>query len=221
MAKGKKNDLKKLQKELQESAHKIWLAGLGALSAAGETGSRVFQQLVEKGEGVEGESRARFQETREQVEETLGQARERIDARLKEAKTRVEGTVDDVLKKVDERFTEALHRFGVPTREEIQSLTQRVEELTRKVEQLHGKPTRKAAGSHAGAPVVFEVAAHEDGWKVEQVGTGRAASVHGTKDEAVQAARGLAQSRRPSQVVVYKKDGSPQTEYSYEVEAVQ
>jgi|SRR5215216_406619 uncharacterized protein YjbJ (UPF0337 family) len=42
-------------------------------------------------------------------------------------------------------------------------------------------------------------------WKVEAEGARRASSVHRTKPEA--AAKELARSRAPSQVLVYKKDG--------------
>jgi uncharacterized protein YjbJ (UPF0337 family) len=45
------------------------------------------------------------------------------------------------------------------------------------------------------------------GWKVEAEGARRASSVHRTKPEAVAAAKELARSRTPSQVLVYKKDG--------------
>ena len=45
------------------------------------------------------------------------------------------------------------------------------------------------------------------GWKVEAEGARRASSVHRTKPEAVAAAKELARSRAPSQVLVYKKDG--------------
>ena len=47
----------------------------------------------------------------------------------------------------------------------------------------------------------------EKGWKVEAEGAKRASSVHRTKPEAVAAAKELARSRAPSQVLVYKKDG--------------
>src|SRR5215212_5801228 len=47
----------------------------------------------------------------------------------------------------------------------------------------------------------------EKGWKVEAEGARRASSVHRTKPEAVAAAKELARSRAPSQVLVYKQDG--------------
>lgn len=211
--KKKKSEAKRLQKELQESAHKIWLAGLGALSAAGETGSRVFQQLVEKGEGLASEGR-------DKVESSVEEARGRVDSSMKDARKRIESVVDDALKGVDERLTEALQKFGVPTREEIHSLTRRVEELNKKVDHLSGGTAAAAAsGNGSDERKTYHVAAHDEGWKVEAEGASRATSVHDTKSEAVSAAKELAQNQRPSAVVIHRKDGAIQDQVSYDAEA--
>ena len=54
----------------------------------------------------------------------------------------------------------------------------------------------------------YVVTAHPDGgWQVLTEGASRATSVHRTKPEAVAAAKELARGQRPSQVLVYKKDG--------------
>ena len=45
------------------------------------------------------------------------------------------------------------------------------------------------------------------GWTVQAEGAGRASSVHRTKPEAMAAAKEKARGRRPSRVLVYKKDG--------------
>jgi hypothetical protein len=59
------------------------------------------------------------------------------------------------------------------------------------------------------------VAQPDDGWMVESGEVGQALSVHWTKDEAVGSARELARAHEPSQVLVYKKDGTVQTERTY------
>jgi poly(hydroxyalkanoate) granule-associated protein len=197
--KEKKFQREKLQKDLQESAHKIWLAGLGALSAATEEGSRFFQTLVERGEDVETKGRKSFDKARDEVE-----------SQAKKARRQVESSVDDLWEKVDERLTDAMHRFGVPTREEIHSLTRRVEELNAKIDTL------KTGGTGVGERHVYHVATHEDGWKVEIEGSSHPTSVHGTKEEAVNAAKELAKGRIPSQVIVHKKDGKFQNEFSFD-----
>lgn len=192
-----KETMSNMQEELRDSAHKIWLAGLGAVSTAGEKGSTWFQQLVEKGEGLEARGK-----------KNMDKAMDDLETSAKKARKRVENTVDDLWERLDERFTEAMHRFGVPTRDEIQALTRRVEELNHKVDELRGKPVEKRK--------VYHVTTHEDGWKVEAEGAGGPISVHGTKDEAKAAARELAQAQVPSQVIIHKKDGKFQSEYTYD-----
>lgn len=114
---------KTLQDDLKESAHRIWLAGLGALAAAEQEGSKVFNRLVERGRDFESKGR---EEAKEQYEK---------------ARTKAESTWSDVSSKVDEAVAGALHRLGVPTRDEIRTLTQKVEELTAKVETLRPRTT--------------------------------------------------------------------------------
>ncbi|HWN42533.1 MAG TPA: phasin family protein [Thermoanaerobaculia bacterium] len=114
---------KNLQDELKESAHRIWLAGLGALAAAGEEGTKVFDRLVDRGR--EYESRGR-DEARKQYEGARSTADE------------LWGTWSG---KLDEAVTNALQRMGVPSRDEIRNLTQRVEELNAKVEMLKPRVT--------------------------------------------------------------------------------
>ncbi len=53
------------------------------------------------------------------------------------------------------------------------------------------------------------------GWGVQAEGASRATSVHDSKDEAVSRAKKLAGDRRPSQLLVYKKDGTVQSEQTY------
>ncbi len=127
---------KNLQDELKDSAHRIWLAGLGALAAAGEEGTKMFDRLVDRGR--EYESRGR-DEARKQYEGA-------------------KASTDDILKtwsdKLDESVTKALHRMGVPSRDEIHNLTRRVEELNSKVEMLKPRVT-PAAGTSDSSPIVL------------------------------------------------------------------
>jgi hypothetical protein len=99
--------------------------------------------------------------------------------------------------------------MGIPTREEIHTLTRRVEELTGRVSTRLDKPV-------TGERKVYHVLWTEEQWKVEAEGATRATSLHNTKDEALAAARELAQAQTPSQIVVHRMDGSVQTQYTYE-----
>jgi len=55
----------------------------------------------------------------------------------------------------------------------------------------------------------------DGGWNVKAEKAGRASSIHGEKADAVDRARDLAKSQPLGQVVIHKKDGTIQTEYTY------
>ncbi|HTS88165.1 MAG TPA: phasin family protein [Gemmatimonadales bacterium] len=116
---------------LKESAHDIWLAGLGAFALAGEEGGRLFRQLVKRGEGMEKVNKTRIQKLASRAESLQGDARQAV-ARLATP--------------IEAGMTNAMHRLGVPTRKEIATLTKRVEELTRVVAKSKSKArkTRRA-----------------------------------------------------------------------------
>ncbi len=123
---------KSAQDDIKESVHRIWLAGLGALAAAEEEGSKLFSRLVDRGRDVESKGKVEV---------------DKVKAEVEKMKTKAESTFESWGEKFDEKLTAALHRLGVPTRDEIRNLTQRVEELNAKVEQLKPRVTPAAAGT--------------------------------------------------------------------------
>ncbi|MEM1206251.1 MAG: phasin family protein [Acidobacteriota bacterium] len=130
---------KDIQDELKASANKIWLAGLGALSAAEEEGNKLFKSLVERGEQYESKGR-------EAIDDVKGDVEDAVD----KAKSQATGAWDKAEDRLDAVVSGALKRFGVPTRSEIATLTQRVEELTAVVEKLH-TPAKKAPAKSTSA----------------------------------------------------------------------
>lgn len=109
-----------------EAARKVWLAGLGALSIAEEEGSKFFKTLVDKGK------------------KTTDWA-DLPDRTMTEAKSRFKVTAKKVEEGFDEKMQMVLHRIGVPTRDEIETLTKRVEALTRTM--TKDKGGRRTRGS--------------------------------------------------------------------------
>jgi poly(hydroxyalkanoate) granule-associated protein len=132
------------RQELRDSAEKIWLAGLGALAVAEQEGSKLFRNLVKKGEELEARGK-------EQVEKL----RVDVDDQVDKVRTRAGQTWDRLEETVDEKIASALHRLGVPSKDEIHRLTRRVEELNASVERLRPK-----AAKHAPAPA--RKAAHKN-----------------------------------------------------------
>lgn len=196
---------KKLQHDVRENAHRAWLASLGTVSWVEDEsktlvkdGRKLFNDLVDRGRGLEKRGKKEVEKVRKDAEKEVQSVR-----------GRVEGRFDELTDEVDKRVTTTLHKLGIPTRGEIQTLTQRVEELTRRLE---GEMAKKPAVQRR----VYHVVTAEEGWKVELEGTEKALSSHGTKDEAVDAARKLGQANEPSMVVVHKMDGTIQSNYTYD-----
>ena len=116
--------------------------GGSALAAAEKDGAKLFNHLVDRGREVESRGKVDFREQVDQAKDSLGKA-----------KAKVEDKMDDWTAKLDEAVTSTLHRLGVPTREEIRTLTLRVEELNAKVEQLKPRVTPAAGATKTEAVV--------------------------------------------------------------------
>ena len=151
MGNDKKWKAKHLPQEVLDSAHRIWLAGLGAMARAEDEGGKFFRNLVERGEEVEGKGREKVRTATEGV-------RGRAEEVRHGAKKRGKQVVDDVARLVDERVDDVLHRLGVPSRQEIERLTAHVEELNRRIEGMNAaapaakpKPAAKPAPKRAAA----------------------------------------------------------------------
>lgn len=110
---------------VRESAHLIWLAGLGAFAKLSAEGGKLFEALVEEGEKVE-------KRTREAAAGALDAAREQTD----EVRDKVADTWDKVEQIFEDRLARALGQLGVPDREEVQELTQRIDALQARLDEL-------------------------------------------------------------------------------------
>ena len=126
--------------EIKQNAEKVWLAGLGALATAEEEGGKLLRGLMKKGESYEKKGLAQFDKLKAKVEGVAETAKDRAG----EAWGKVEGKVEDVEDRLDDRVASVLRKIGVPSKNEIATLTRRVEELTLLVEKKL-KPARKTA----------------------------------------------------------------------------
>jgi uncharacterized protein YjbJ (UPF0337 family) len=92
-------------------------------------------------------------------------------------------------------------------------------ELTETVGKISGDKNLQAEGRTVAREAdrkTYVVMPRDGGsWAVMTGGASRATSVHGSKDEAVAKAKDLAMGKTPSQLLVYKKDGTVQTEQTY------
>jgi poly(hydroxyalkanoate) granule-associated protein len=123
---------------IKESAHEIWLAGLGALSLAEDESGKLFKALVKRGKVFEEETKGRVDELKK-----------KLDMRKAAA-----GAIDKIEGAVDDGVTEMLHRLGLPTKKEIDGLSKRVERLTKTLETAPPRARGRATKPRATAEVV-------------------------------------------------------------------
>jgi poly(hydroxyalkanoate) granule-associated protein len=123
-----------LAQTVRESAHQIWLAGLGAFAKAQEEGVKVFDALVKEGRTIEARTRKLAESKVADVTGTVGKATKSATA-----------TWDKLEQVFENRVARALQRLGVPTNKDIHSLAKRVEELTDSVNKLTGSRAAKPA----------------------------------------------------------------------------
>jgi poly(hydroxyalkanoate) granule-associated protein len=114
-----------LQDELTKRGRDVWLAGLGALATVEEEGSKLFQRLVDRGQEFENERR-------EELEKASKKAREQRD----EALAQIEEASEETQSLLMDTVNTALERFGVPTRNEVDRLSDKVETLSNQVDEL-------------------------------------------------------------------------------------
>jgi poly(hydroxyalkanoate) granule-associated protein len=118
----------------------VWLAALGVPLAAAESGSDLFHYLVKKGERVE----SRGAEHLKSASETAGRTAGKVSTTVGETIKDIGGKARNIAGKSEEAFdrkvTDILKSTGVPTKEDLQSLRERVEELSEKLDDYQSEP---------------------------------------------------------------------------------
>lgn len=133
-----KKEGKTAAKAISESAHEIWLAGLGAFAKAQAEGSRVFENLIKEGAELEAKARKHGKENITRIRDQVVQAGERLRKRGEEGMSRIQEAID-------ERVAHAVERLSLPTQADLTRLAERLEELGRNFTRSAGQ-TARAAG---------------------------------------------------------------------------
>jgi poly(hydroxyalkanoate) granule-associated protein len=122
-----------LRATLRQSAHEIWLAGLGAFAKAQAEGGKVFDALVKEGEHLQSKVQAPLEQLSTKAE-ALAQQASRPWERLETA--------------LDARSQQWLERLGLPSSAAWVALQAEVGRLRQEVDALK-KATRPARKSRA------------------------------------------------------------------------
>lgn len=137
-AKDSKAQAERLGKSITESAQQIWLAGMGAFNRAQAEGGKLFESLVRDGLSLEQTAR-KFAGNRADV------VRDVVEGQVGQAKERAADTWEKLESVFEVRVQRALVKIGVPSREDLTTLTERVERLTAELRKSNGKPAAKPA----------------------------------------------------------------------------
>ncbi len=127
---------KKEKQEWNERAKEIWLAGLGALSAVEEEGSKLFHTLVDRGTSYE-------KKRKEQMDELWKEVSERYE----KTGSKVGESIDKAEERVEKNFKSIISGLGIPTRKEIEELSNKVDALNKKLDSMKEKEASSSRSS--------------------------------------------------------------------------
>ena len=117
-------------------ARKIWLAGLGAYAKAGQEGSEYFKELVKSGEGVEKQGKKLVNEQVEAASSQIGSVKSTVTSNVSSVKGKFEVQLDKIEKAFDTRVASALNRLGIPSRQDVEVLSAKLDELSALLEHV-------------------------------------------------------------------------------------
>jgi poly(hydroxyalkanoate) granule-associated protein len=130
-----------------DSAREIWLAGLGAFSVAQtesgkmiEQGNKLFEKLVSEGVKLE-------KKTRNVAETTVGDIKDEVESKVGAVRQQAVDNWDKLENIFENRVARVLGQLGVPTADEVNKLSARVQTLSSKVTAM----TKTAAPKKAAA----------------------------------------------------------------------
>ena len=130
---------------LTETVHQIWLAGLGAVSKAQHGTPHLLEELISEGERIDAQVRGAASETLHSV---VGSVRNKLDAGVKSARGQASDAVDGLEKMFRTRVRRSLTQLGVPSGQDIEALSRRVDTLNANI----GKLTRSRSTPRRRTP---------------------------------------------------------------------
>ncbi len=133
-----------VQLRLLGTVHQIWLAGLGAASKASDGAPRLFEELVTEGARVQAKQRGA-------AEKVMKGLMEAVNARLGDVRGQAADTLNSLEKIFQTRVNRALTQLGVPSADEVDGLSKRIDLLNDNIGRLAGarKIKVRARGSKA------------------------------------------------------------------------
>lgn len=111
--------------EVRSYSRQIWLAGLGAYAKAGQEGLGYLKELVEVGADVEQKGKELVSDQVETVSSQFAPVRNRLHV----VREKVEGQFEKIETAFDNRVARALNRLGIPSRQDVDALSAKLDVL--------------------------------------------------------------------------------------------
>jgi poly(hydroxyalkanoate) granule-associated protein len=178
-ASGVQSDVKDLAGDARDAVQRIFRAGLGAMVVAEEEGTRLFKQLVSRGEEVDVPN-LRLGTLRERIDDGADRVTEAVKGRAEDARYAAGEAAGKVEDRLQEAVAGVMRRLGVPTREEVTELTASVERLSARIDKM------KAEKAAASVPAIESVGG---GWYEVRVGATVVEKVQGREEAEAALAR--------------------------------
>ena len=130
--------------QVKESAHHIWLAGMGAFARAQAEGTKVFEALVKEGSSLQKKTQNVTEEKISEVTSKMTNMAGDVQARAGQHWDKLEGIFE-------ERTSRALNKLGVPSAKDVATLVARIDELGAKIAKLSGTAAARPAAPTTAA----------------------------------------------------------------------
>ncbi len=140
-----------VQQRLLGTVHQIWLAGLGAASKASEGAPRLFEELVTEGARIQAKQRGA-------AEKAVKGLIEAVNSQVGQIRGQANDTLNSLEKIFQTRVNRALTQLGVPSAEEVEALSKRIDMLNGNIDKLASARKVRARGSVARKTSVAEAA---------------------------------------------------------------
>jgi poly(hydroxyalkanoate) granule-associated protein len=124
--------------QMVETLHRIWLAGLGAVSKAQHGAPQLLEDLIEEGAQVDAQARGAAKKA---VRDLLGTVQKRVSS-IGQVGGRTSEALENLEKMFQVRVHRALTQLGIPSAEEIEALSKRVDTLNASIDKLAPGQTR-------------------------------------------------------------------------------
>jgi poly(hydroxyalkanoate) granule-associated protein len=135
------------ESHLPETVHQIWLAGLGAVARAQRGAPKLLDELISEGTALSVRMRGTATGA---VRGLLDNLQENVSAGMNAARDQASDAMDNLEKMFRARVRRALRQLGVPSGQEIEALSKRVDTLNAHIGKLT-QPRRTAVRRRANA----------------------------------------------------------------------